>query len=326
VLLGDLIELRHGPLRGAMEIAEAVLREIGAALGAGREVVIVPGNHDHHLLSAWFERRASLGSAEPLGLCGEVDWHEGDPLASLARWLGPADVRVLYPGVWLREDVYATHGHYADRHTTVPMLERLGAGAMARVVGEPPDGPRAAEDYEAVLAPMYAWLHALAQHGGPSLGASSHGAWRVLAGRDGRRGSLRRRAAVAGFPAAIVLVNRLGLGPVRADISGAALRAASLRAFGEVCSRLGVQARYAIFGHTHRTGPLPGDDASQWRSANGPRLLNAGSWVFERQYLGDAADRGPYWPGGCVLVQDSGPPELRLLLSDRSHEELAPSP
>ena len=27
-------------------------------------------------------------------------------------------VRAAYPGVWLRDDVYATHGHYGDRHTT----------------------------------------------------------------------------------------------------------------------------------------------------------------------------------------------------------------
>ena len=56
--------------------------------------------------------------------------------------LAPRTVRVAYPGVWLRDDVYATHGHYIDRHITVPMLERLAAGAMRRVVALNPEGPR----------------------------------------------------------------------------------------------------------------------------------------------------------------------------------------
>ena len=55
----------------------------------------------------------------------------------LAAWAAPASVRVAYPGVWVREDVYATHGHYLDCHLTVPTLERLSLGAMSRVLGRP---------------------------------------------------------------------------------------------------------------------------------------------------------------------------------------------
>ena len=69
--------------------------------------------------------------------------------------------------MWLRDDVYAIHGHYGDRHTTVPMFERLGAGAMARIVRDSADGLARAEDYEAVLAPIYAWIHAIAQNRTP---------------------------------------------------------------------------------------------------------------------------------------------------------------
>ena len=68
-----------------------------------------------------------------------------EPLARVAQLLGERRLRVAYPGVFLRPDVYAMHGHYADRHTTVPMFERLAVGAMARVVGERAGGPASAD-------------------------------------------------------------------------------------------------------------------------------------------------------------------------------------
>src|SRR5690242_3709456 len=147
-----------------MSAAEPVLREIGAVLGPGSEAVIVPGNHDHHLAAGWLARRARDAEPAPLGLESAVDWESGETLGTVASWLEPARVRAAYPGVWLRDDVYAIHGHYADRHTTVPMFERLGAGVMARLARDPAEGPARAEDYEAVLAPIYAWIHAVAQN------------------------------------------------------------------------------------------------------------------------------------------------------------------
>ena len=57
MLLGDVLELRHGPVREALAAAREPLTELGAALPAGAEVVIVPGNHDHDLLDPWAERR-----------------------------------------------------------------------------------------------------------------------------------------------------------------------------------------------------------------------------------------------------------------------------
>src|SRR5436305_10969421 len=276
VLLGDVLELRQGPVRDALREARPALSAVAETLGAGGEIVIVPGNHDHHLLGGWLDRRARQDRPPALGLELEVDWRAGEALATLAHWLAPARVRAAYPGVWLRDDVYAMHGHYADRHTTVPMFERLGAGAMARVVGEPADGPQRPEDYEAILAPIYVWLHAVAQTGGPSLGNSSHGAsaqaWRTLEGRrDGalagglsRRRRWRRRGLVLAFPTLVAALNRAQIGPLHADLSGPELRRAALRAVGEVVGRLKIDAAEVIFGHTHRAGPLPSDDDAEW--------------------------------------------------------------
>ncbi len=300
VLLGDVIELRHGPPREALAVAEPVLRELGAALGGSVEVVIVPGNHDHRLLREWLGRRAADGTPVPLGLETAVDWREDEPLATLAGWLTPASTRVAYPGAWLRDDVYATHGHYADRETTVPILERIGAGLTRRVVGERDSAPASSEDYEAEMAPMYAWID-----GSPKTEV-------CIAERGERSGAGVARphriaqappaegCCEAGVQAAVLALNRAGIGPLRPDVSGHELRRAGLHAFETVLGRLGVPARHAIFGHTHRAGPLPGDDRSEWVAATGAAMLNTGCWVYERGLLG--AD-----PGRALTARGSRP-------------------
>jgi hypothetical protein len=307
-----VLELRHGPLHQALNAAEPVLREIGAALGPERQVLIVPGNHDHRLARPRLERSPD----RPLGLEQPLELNGSEALERLAERLAPAPVWAFYPGVWLREDVYAIHGHYGDRHTTVPMLERLAAGAMARVVGEPAGGPSRAEDYEAMLAPVYAWIDAVAQAGGIRVQPShdpSTSAWRALTASDGRR-TLRRRALTAGFPAAVAVLNRAGLGPLKADLSAPQLRRSGLRAFAEVLDRLQVRAPYVIFGHTHRAGPLPGDDRSEWIAGASTQILNTGSWLHESQFMGADPRRSPYRPGFAAAIEDAGSPRLVNLL------------
>jgi hypothetical protein len=316
VLLGDVIELRHGPMRHALELAEPVLRALGEALGAGGEVVIVPGNHDHRLLRAWLDRRSVEATVNALGLDAPVDWREPEPLARVAAWLGPGEVRAAYPGTWIRDNVYATHGHYGDRHNTVPILERLAAGVMARVVGEPDGGPARAEDYEATLAPVYAWIDMVAQSGGVR-GRGGGGlqvrAWGLLQRPRGQRGVRGTGVAVA-FPALVAALNRAGLGPLRADVSGEELRRAGLRAFAEVLDRLDLSAGHVISGHTHRAGPLPGDDPSEWTASTGSSILNVGSWVNEKGFLTDSQRKSPYRPGFCAVVVDEAAPQLINLL------------
>jgi hypothetical protein len=318
VLLGDTLELRHGPLRGVLDSAAPALRELGEAVGRDREVVIVAGNHDYGLLQGWVARRAGQRDPTPLRLEAGVDWREGEALAALAGLLAPAEVRATYPGVWLRDDVYAIHGHYADRHNTVPIIERLGAALMSRVVAEPEGGPRRAEDYEATLGPMYSWIESVAQSGGVH-GHGSGGlqvrAWHMLR-QPGARRTWRGAGAAAGFSALVAVLNLAGLGPFGTDVSGEELRRAGLTAFGEVLARLEIPAPYVIFGHTHRAGPFPHDDASEW-TRGGTSILNVGSWTYDPGWLGDSLDGSPYRPGFCAIVAETGPPELINLLDGR---------
>ena len=320
VLLGDTIELRQGPARDALAAAEPVLRAIGAAM-AEREVLLVPGNHDHGLARRW------LDETPPLSLEERVAPAEGSPLAAaVAEALGPARTELVYPGVWLREDVYATHGHYLDVHGTVPSFERIGAGMMTRLAGAPPDAGAEPADYEAILAPIYAWIDAAAARSGSGRRAAGHGrsaqAWAALAGPG--RNTLRRRALVAGFPVGIAALNRAGVGPLRADVSGAGLRRGLLDGLKTALARLGIAAPHVVFGHTHRAGMLPGDDPAEWR-AGATQLHNTGSWVYEPHFIGGRGPTAPHWPGSAVEVGASGPPVLHRLLAGVSEADLRPA-
>lgn len=343
VLLGDVLELRHGPPPLAMTAARPFFEELGEAM-TGREVVIVPGNHDHGLLAPWFGRRSEQAERIPLGLEQRLEPEEGSPMLSrLSRWLGAARLTVAHPGLWVRSDVYATHGHYLDCHLTIPTMERLAIGATGRVLGRSAESFHTVDDYEAVTAPVFAWIEAIAANapaGAVLNGTATVRMWRALGGgggggggRRGRRGvssngarrlspAMRRRALAGAFPLVVAALNRAGLGPLRAEVSPAELRRAGLRAMGEVAARLDLGERHVIFGHTHRAGPLRGDLATEWIGRAGARLTNCGSWAYSRVFLSAVPGESPYWPGSCVIVEDSGAPRLKGLLTEHTHEQL----
>lgn len=327
VLLGDTLELRHGPLHEVLDATLGILARIGEALGPGREVVLLPGNHDHELALPWVERRRRKGWPPPLGLEEDVDWRRGEPLAALAAALAPADVRAAYPGVRLRDDVWGFHGHYGDVHFTVPTFERLATGTMRRIVGPVEDHDATPDQYERILTPIYAWMHSLAQSAPPETGVGRQQAsariWRQLAGGSAHR-PLRLAALRLGFGATIATLNRAGLGPLRADVSAAELRRAGVAAAGEAVARLEVPADHVLFGHTHRSGPWPRDDPGEWRAPTGARMWNTGSWVFEPHFVTRTPNESPYWPGAGVIVGDEGPPTPVRLLGDVTYEELRP--
>ena len=318
VLLGDVVELRERPAAAALADARPPLQALGAALGPERHVLLVAGNHDHRLVAPWLERRRA--QSPPLAADERVSPAAASGVAeTVAEWLAPARVEAAYPGAWLAPGVYATHGHYLDRHVTTPALEPFALRAVARLLARRGELPGGVDGYEAVGAPVYALLDELAQAlpGATAAGASpSHRAYRLLTADD--RGLGPRLLAGVGFPAAVALANRAGLGPVRADISGPELRRAALRAMGEVAGRLELDAEYVLFGHTHRAGPLPGDDEDEWVAPGGARLHNAGTWIHERFLVGERRGDSPYRAGGAIRLQEGRPPaQLQLLDATR---------
>jgi hypothetical protein len=326
ILLGDIVELRERPLAGALEVSRPVLEALGRAM-AGRPVVLVPGNHDHGMVRPWLD-----DFAEP-GLEERVEPAIASPAAAaVAELLGPARVEVAYPGAWLRDDVYATHGHYLDLHLTIPRLESIAASAMGRLtkVGQE---ARSAAAYETVLAPLYAFYAGLAQGASATaLARGSHFSRTVWQRASDGRGvddpapeepAARERVSAAAtrfllgrvtIPGAVAALNVAGLGPFRATLTGEELRRSGLDAMAHVAEVLAPGTPHVIFGHTHRPGPLPRDDVTEWTMQSGTRLWNSGSWLHEGAFV-RAAQKSPYWPGTVLTVEGEGPPQVRNALT-----------
>lgn len=317
VLLGDVLELREAPLRDALAAASRVLLELAAALPKGATIVIVPGNHDHYLNSGFNERRSADGPPAPLALDSPLDWKKREPLAALADLLEGTGIGVeaRYPGIWLRNDVYASHGHYLDVHTTVPIFERIAAGAMGRMLHIEPERIDAIEGYERLLAPLYAWIYAVAQQQDsaapePQAGASMK-VWNAVQHGNG----LKRHGAAAALSVGAGALSRFAkLGPLRGDISLPQMRRGELEAFGMVLTQLQIHSSYAIFGHTHRAGPLPSDDLSEWIAPNRTRMINSGCWVRETDFMGADPAHSAFRAGFAVELEEDGPPRLVNLL------------
>jgi predicted phosphodiesterase len=312
VLLGDVLELRERPLAQALEVARPLVDALGSAL-AGRTLVVVPGNHDHALAEPWLARLRLDG----VELASNGEWSvspEDDAMGRLAEAMPEVDLRLAYPGLWLRPDVYATHGHYLDLDLTIPRLESIAASLMGRLTGRSRSCSSAA-DYEAVLAPIYAFYERLTDGARPEAlsrgGTLSRTVWKRATG-EGRAGRvLLGRVAI---PGAVGVLNGLGLGPFGTELTGIELRRAGLLAMGRVADALAPGAEHVVFGHTHRPGPLAGDDLAEWTTLSGSRLWNSGTWFREWAFIRDDDIDNPYFPGTVLTVDDEGPPRLENAL------------
>ena len=324
VLLGDVVELRERPLGDALAAARPFFEELGEALGDRAPVILVPGNHDHRFAEPLLDE-LSLSGRPTLGLEQRYAPDPG-PAALLDRWLGGARLELAYPGIWLRDDVYATHGHYMDCHLSLPRAECVTAAAVMRASGPLPT-PATPEDYERVLRPLYGFSFGLAQSRASGVarkaGRSSETAWELVSGNSS--GGIRRRvagsAARAGVSGAIWTINRLLRSGFDSDLSGAAIFRSGVAGATEMASRLELDAAHVLTGHTHRGGPQEGE--ADWVLPGGGRLHNTGSWVFSSAFHHPGAPPSPYWPGTITWVEDDGPPRRVQLLAERPREELA---
>jgi UDP-2,3-diacylglucosamine pyrophosphatase LpxH len=295
VLLGDLVELMHRQPGRSMAIAEPVLRALGEGLGPDREVIVVPGNHDAPLLRGW-----ALAQGEGLEASHHVPATASPALERLVSWLGAGRTRVSYPGVWLGERTWATHGHYLDHHLLPDSA--FGLLRTRRL------------DVRATSPMAYERLH---RRGGRT--------------RESLPARLMTRPVATLMQGAIeplrVVPRRLlkaGMAPVTAKVLDVQMRRAAIPAIARVTQRLGIDADWVVFGHVHRCGPI-GDET--WPGGAGPRMLNAGAWLYEPLLVDRASAPHPYWPGGAVLLEDGEPPRCLGLLDDLAAEQLrVPAP
>jgi predicted phosphodiesterase len=319
VLLGDIVELRESPLADAMTAARPFFEALGDAF-AGKPVTIVPGNHDYQLAKPLLEARAADPDATPLGVAHTAPIPPESLLGRIAGWARPAEVELAYPGTWIRDDVYATHGHYMDWHGTVPTIEILAIAIAQRVARHSArDGTRMTPaDYEAALAPVYELAYTLAQSSRAERqlagGGRSARTWHRLNGHSGgMRGRVEAAVGGAGMKAAVGALNAIGLGPLKPDVTATDLRRAGLSSMAAVIAATGIDAEHVVFGHTHRSGPWP-RDSEGWDLPGGGRLTNSGSWIYEPAFLGEEPAVSPYLPGVVAWVEDDGAPRIERLL------------
>lgn len=317
VLLGDVVELLEGRPDGALADALPTLRRIGEAM-AGREVVVVPGNHDHLLIRAWLRRRRA--DELPLGAATRVPRDATPALDELSTALRPRGgrLRVHYPGAWLGPHVYAHHGHYLDARLTATPIARLVQRAQASET----DDLAPADAYELARAPSVAAASLVIrdlpegfEEGVERIGGLARALGKAVLGRDGvpSASAQARNERIA------------ALGSVWLDRR---LERAGLASLLRVAQDLGVlpRARHVVFGHVHRLGPLTREEAlGPWHPEDdGPWLWNSGSWVYEPLLVRSADQDGPYWPGGALLLDGERTPQVRQLLRDVPLADLLP--
>jgi UDP-2,3-diacylglucosamine pyrophosphatase LpxH len=284
VLLGDVIELAEGRPRQALELAEPILRAIGERVGPDRQIVLVPGNHDRALTRSWAHAQGAELTVDAL-----VPTDATALLTKVVGWLAPAQIEVRTPGVWLSERVWATHGHYIDRH----LLPEQAYGWHRRREVRERIGP---SEYEHARGPSMTWIETLLTRWLPR---------RLASAADSAADLLRAST----MPSLVRRMSTHRLAPLARRVLGMQMQRAANPALAHVVERLGVEAEWVIYGHVHRNGPREGDEAALWTGPGGrPRLANTGCWLYEPLLLHRGGAPHPYWPGGAVVIDGEGDP------------------
>jgi UDP-2,3-diacylglucosamine pyrophosphatase LpxH len=351
IFLGDLFDFLFGSVEEAVMAADGLLDLIAVKL-AGRRLVFLAGNHDHHLVHRDEESRleAALAGWKPVppgGAPGPEYFR-----AFLERKLPGVEIEIAYP-TYEFAGVLCTHGHYLDPHARLSgsRADRLLTRTLWGIASGGPEQPSCIEDYESVITLLTEWLYIAAQmpHGThaqqnvfraaqragrlvSTLSAPIRGAERLAAQLRDRgvgngasplpsedhfdaivRDEARRQASEQ--PLSSPAFSR-PLYPEPTVISRSDPSERALEAFAQVVENLGWGANEQIvFAHTHQ--PL-----ADVQSARGDRVRywNTGSWIYEPD-LGSRQAYGRYlryaWPGTAVLIDAQAPqPQLLSMLDD----------
>lgn len=352
VFLGDLFDFLFGSVDEAVESADGLLRLIGERM-AGKRLVFLAGNHDHHLVHRdeedRLEARLAEGAAPPGKRPGPWFFR-----AFLERRLPGVEVEIAYP-TYEFGGVLCTHGHYLDPHARLggSRADRLLTRTLWAIAAGGPEEPKCVEDYESVTTLLTEWLYVAAQmpHGthaqqnvfraaqragrlASALALPLRGAKRLAAelrdrgvGDGGEplpserhfdevtREEAARQAREQPLPESSAWARPLYPEPTVVSRSDPSEHA--LEAFAQVVANLrwGEETDRIVFAHTHQ--PL-----ADVRSAADPRTRywNTGSWIYEP----DLSSRQAYarylryaWPGTAVVIDEEEPqPRLLELLAD----------
>jgi UDP-2,3-diacylglucosamine pyrophosphatase LpxH len=295
VLLGDTIEMTEGSWSHSALTAAPILRRLGQSIG---KIVFLPGNHDHRLIQSWVQSQGRNLDREA------IVPHDASPeLAELIGWLqsGGAEVEVRYPGVWLSEKIWATHGHYLNHY----LRPTASVGLFTKEQRSRPPASARPDQFE----------HIVYDEQKPELA----------------EGQPPRRWHDKLIPKRIA--------PVLSWALDLQVRRHALPAFGQVAAALDVagrtgdrrglaatRAEHAIFGHIHRFGPLPLDNPREWRTTPNSgidlQLLNTGSWRYEPVLVSGSDQQHPYWPGGSIQIGEDGVPHPVNLLAGLPADDL----
>ena len=213
VLLGDLLELRHGPAREALAVARPVLARHTRRRSRPDAGRVVPGNHDHALIDPWLVGRGRRGPPSRWGSprrCRRARRRRGR--RSIERAMGAGERRVSYPG---RAGCATTCGRpTATTSTSTRRCRRSSGsppvpcrGSWARCRSR---GPRRTTT-RGVLAPVYAWIDARAERAAPGScrgGLRERRAAPTGCSAAGGRRPMAARAVAGLFPLAILGINR----------------------------------------------------------------------------------------------------------------------
>jgi Calcineurin-like phosphoesterase len=351
IFLGDLFDFLFGSVEEAVTAADGLLDLIAAKL-AGKRLVFLAGNHDHHLVHRDAENRleAALAGGSPVasGAPGPAYFR-----AFLERKLPGVEIEIAYP-TYEFGGVLCTHGHYLDPHARLSgsHADRLLTRTLWAIAAGGPEEPTRIEDYESVTTLLTEWLYIAAQmphgtHAQKNVFRASQRAGRLLStlsapvrGAERLAARLRDRGLVdaaeplpseAHFDAVVRDEARRQaseqplpgpgfsrpLYPQPTVISRSDPSDRALEAFAQVIENLDWSAagEKIVFAHTHQ--PL-----ADVESARGDRVRywNTGSWIYEP----DLSSRQAYarylryaWPGTAVLIDAEAPrPQLLSMLED----------